>query len=358
MMRENLDQQITNNVPEFFFIWNLSSQQIIHLTQGMQSYARGRLSEESDYEQLMDFIHPDSRDEFEEILHSFSADDAYQDHDLMVNEEKYRAKWLNLKSFPVEDDQRKIVRIVVHISDVTKRKEELSALESLNEKNESVIHILAHDLKSPINNILMLADIIERQLVEGNLQKIDSIIRMVRESGENMGKLVESMLELMELSNSRLSADMHNTDLVPLVDNIMSSFRHRFATHGIQLEKQWTKPSVYARLDAERFSHVITNLLSNALKFTPPDGTVTVTISEQDDTVYLSVRDTGVGIPEDKQTEIFREFSSARKRGLHGEKSSGLGLSIVKKIVDLHQGEVTVESSPGAGTTFLVTLPQ
>ena len=357
-MSENLDQQITSNVPEFFFIWDLESQQIIHLTQGMQSYARGRLTEDSDYEQLLDFIHPDCRDDFENILHSFSADHAYQDHDLMVHEEKYRAKWLNLKSFPAEDQQGNITRIVTHISDVTKRKEELSALENLNEKNESVIHILAHDLKGPINNILMLMDIIDKQLTEGNEQKVRNMIRMVRESGENMSKLVGSMLELMELSSARLSAEMHNANLVSLVDNIMESFRYRFENYGIRLEKQWEQEAVYARLDAQRFAHVVTNLLSNALKFTPKGGTVTVAISGEGSTVYLSVSDTGVGIPKKKQSEVFQEFSSVRTRGLHGEKSTGLGLSIVKKIVDLHQGEISVESTPDEGTTFLIKLPQ
>ena len=357
-MKENLDQQITSNVPEFFFIWDLESQQIIHLTQGLREYARGELTEEPDYQRMLDFVHPDDRVRFEKILHSFSPDNAYQDHDLRVHEEKYRAKWLNLKSFPVDDDEGKIVRVVTHISDITQIKEELFSLEDLNEKNEVVIRILAHDLKSPLNNIFMLSDLSERNMKSGNHQQVLKMLGMIRETSKDMRMLIDSMLELMELTDSRLIPEIHNIDLVSLVANAMEKFATRFREYDITLNQQWPENAVYACLDAQKFQHIVTNLLSNALKFTPAGGQVTVEIIEQDKEVFLKVKDTGIGIPENKQKEIFHEFSKARQKGLHGEKSTGLGLSIVKKVVELHKGSIEVESEPDTGTTFIVRIPR
>ncbi|MEQ9437882.1 MAG: ATP-binding protein [Cyclobacteriaceae bacterium] len=357
-MHENLDQQITENVPEFFFIWDLASQKIIYLTQGLGDYARVELTEEPDYERMLDFVHPDYRTQFENILHSFSADHAHQDHDLQVHGEKYRAKWLNLQSFPIEDDDGQVIRIVVHISDVTQRKEKLSSLEELNEKNESVIRILAHDLKSPLNNIFMLSELAGKKMKGGDQQQVLNFLKMIREVSKDTSKLIESMLELLELTDSRLSAEMHKVDLVSLVANTLKSFAPRFQAHEVHLVQQWPEEPVHARLDAQKFQHVISNLISNALKFTPASGKVTVQIYQEKDRVLLKISDTGVGIPAEKQQEIFNEFSKARQRGLHGEKSSGLGLSIVKKIVELHQGEIRVDSTPKIGTTFTVVLPQ
>lgn len=357
-MKDSLDQQITNNVPEFFFIWDLASQQIIYLTQGLREYARNAFTEEPDYERMLDFVHPDDRKKFEEILRSFSTDNAHQDHDLRVNEDKYRAKWLNLKSFPILDEKGKTVRVVTHISDITQIKEEMSSLEDLNEKNEVVIRILAHDLKSPLNNIFMLANLSEKNIQSGDQQQVLKMLNMIRETSKDMRTLIESMLELMELTDSRLSPDMHNVDLVSLVANGVKNFAPRFQEYDISLNQQWPENAVHIRLDAQKFQHVVTNLLSNALKFTPTGGQVTVEISEKDKLVLLKVKDTGIGIPADRQQEIFNEFSKARQKGLHGEKSTGLGLSIVKKIVDLHRGNITVESKPKAGTTFIVEIPR
>ena len=356
-MQENLDQQITNNVPEFFFVWDLARQEIIHLTQGLRDYARVELTDSTDYERMLDFVHPDCRSDFEEILRGFSVAHAYQDHDLRVNEDKYRAKWLNLKSFPVENDQQEIVRVVAHISDVTERKEELSALEEMNDKNESIIRILAHDLKNPLSNIMMLSQLAEREVSGNNQPRALDFLKVIQETGSHMNALIGSMLELMELSDTRIDLDMHNTDLISQVNNNLQHFAAQFSQYSIKLVTEWPEEPIFVVLDAQKFQHVVNNLISNALKFTPPNGTVTVQISREGKRVLLAINDTGIGIPSDKHDEIFEEFSNARQRGLHGEKSTGLGLSIVKKIVELHQGEIRVDSTVGEGTTFTVILP-
>lgn len=357
-MDENLDKQITENVPEFFFIWDLATQKMIYMTHGHESFASVELQEQSIYGMMLDFVHPEHRKKFEEILHGFAADNAYQDHDLKVNDEKYSAQWLNLRSFPIENKRGEVYRIVAHISDVTQRKEQLNALEKLNEKNESIIRIMAHDLRNPLGNMIMLTELAENEIKHGDPQKSYSFLKMIREAGKNTHQMIDSMLELLELNGSQLPLDLKRINLNVLTENLLQSFTYSCKAYDLQLERQLPEKPVHVTLDAQKFCHVINNLLSNALKFTPRGGKITVQVEETEEHVVLSVRDTGIGIAQDKQEEIFNEFSKARQRGLHGEKSIGLGLSIAKKIVELHLGSIQVESCKGQGTTFTICMPK
>lgn len=355
-MYENLDKQITENVPEFFFIWDLITQKIIYLTHGHRDYAQGSLKEQSAYERMLDFVHPDHREKLEKMLHNLSADNAYQDHDLRVNDENYSAQWLNLRTFPIENEQGQISRIVAYISDVTDRKQQINALEELNEKNESLIRILAHDLKNPLNNMIMLSALAKKEFQKGAAAQGNTMLTMLEEASKNTSKLVESLLELLELRGSRFPLNLKKVDLIALVKNMVQYYVPQAEAYQIQLELQLPEKPVHVTLDAQKFRHVIDNLLSNALKFTPKAGRVIVKVEQNKEHVLLCISDTGIGIPQDKQKEIFQEFSRARQRGLHGEKSSGLGLSIAKKTVELHQGQIKVKSKQGEGSTFTIHL--
>ena len=358
MKTENFNRQIVKSVSQFFFIWDLIDHQIIYLTRGFRDYTHVKHIEQSEYHMMLDFVHPDQRADFEETLKNFSADQPYQDRDFKVNEEIYPARWFNLRSFPIQDKSGTVIRLVAHISDVTKRKEELARLEDLNEKNESIIRILAHDLKTPINQILALSELAEKDFQQGKPEDGYAMIRLIQEAGKSMDRLTISMLEQLELTHVRLSAKKQWVDLSSMAKEVMQHMAFQFGQHNIKLVQQWTEEPHLAYLDVQKFPHIITNLLSNALKFTPDGGTVTVRIDKDQEHLLLAVSDTGVGIPTDKQPDVFKEFVKVRKRGLRDEKSTGLGLSIVKKITDLHHGSVTVDSTLGIGSTFLVKIPQ
>lgn len=118
-----------------------------------------------------------------------------------------------------------------------------------------------------------------------------------------------------------------------------------------------TEP-VYANLDVNKFTQVLTNLVSNAIKFTPDGGEVTVQVEPYVGGFRIRVRDTGIGIPAAMLPRLFERFTPARRRGLRGEETIGLGLMLCKTIVEWHQGTLSVESTEGHGTTFIVDIPQ
>ena len=115
---------------------------------------------------------------------------------------------------------------------------------------------------------------------------------------------------------------------------------------------------IYLELDDFKFMQVINNLISNAIKFTPDGGEITVALEEKEDRVLIRVADTGIGIPEKFHATLFDKFTRARRTGIKGEPSVGLGMSIIKTIVEWHQGKIWFESRENKGTTFFIEVPK
>lgn len=134
-------------------------------------------------------------------------------------------------------------------------------------------------------------------------------------------------------------------------------FSAKAIEYTIALTTELPDQAVWICADGRVLKQVIDNLLSNAIKFTPAEGSVTVRLSKQDDHITLSVQDSGIDIPLEMQSQLFKKFTKARRLGIHAEKTSGLGLSIVKKIIDMHRGKIYVTSQEHQGSTFTVELP-
>ena len=115
---------------------------------------------------------------------------------------------------------------------------------------------------------------------------------------------------------------------------------------------------IYADVDEDKFLQVINNLIGNSMKFTPDGGTISINIEEKEQSVLIAVADTGVGIPERFHATLFDKFSEARRTGLKGEPSTGLGMSIIKTIVEWHEGRIWFESEENKGTTFYIEIPR
>ena len=168
-MITNLNKQIVDNEPEFFFIWDIGTQKIIHLADIYCENGAFKLRELTDHNRLANFFHPQDRNKFKAILRSFSTENALQDHDLRANHKKYEAKWLNLRSFLVEENQESGRQVVAHISNVTKCYEQLEALRKSSEWNLEIIYMLVHDLRNPLSSIQVLSN-----LAQSNIQEDDT----------------------------------------------------------------------------------------------------------------------------------------------------------------------------------------
>ena len=266
--------------------------------------------------------------------------------------------WCQVTSIRFPDgDQELGYTLLEDISD--RRGLELS-LKRLYDAQETILHLVTHDLKAPIGHIQLLTDLLERQVKAAKLPTDDvtdtaKYLDLIRQACATAYKLLQDVLLLGSLDAAPLKKQA--TDLGALLQERLTT--HELAAHerGVKLVLDLPPRTVEANLNADAFGRVVDNLVSNAMKFTPAGGGVTVGLRETASGVRLRVQDTGIGIPEVLQAELFEKFSAAARAGVRGETATGLGLFISRQIVLQHQGKLWVESREGEGACFFVELP-
>jgi signal transduction histidine kinase len=239
--------------------------------------------------------------------------------------------------------------------ELAKKNIELERLDAL--KNE-FLGMAAHDLRNPLSIIQAYSEFLLDEASEVlSAQHVD-FLSIIRSSSKFMRQLVDDLLDAAAIESGKLELDTQPTNLVKLVQRNVGLNRVLAEKKQIQLSFQCCDGEIPDLiLDQARVEQVLNNLISNAVKFSHPGSTVWIHISNQEDQVVIAVRDEGQGIPADELDKLFRWFGRTSVKGTSGEKSTGLGLVIIERIVQEHHGKIWVESQVGSGTTFYVSLP-
>ncbi len=230
-------------------------------------------------------------------------------------------------------------------------------LARLNELKNQFLGMAAHDLRNPLSVIIMYSQF----LLDGDLsaEQRDFLLK-INQMSEFMVNLVNDLLDVSAIESGRLTLDLWPTDLAALVSDNVARNRLLAARKQIEIALESALESAAAPrllLDAAKIEQVLDNLIGNAVKFSPPGSRVRVTLEQADNEARIAVQDQGPGIPPEEQARLFQPFGRGRSKGTGSEKSTGLGLMIVKRIVTAHGGRIWLESEPGAGATFFVALP-
>jgi two-component system sensor histidine kinase/response regulator len=230
--------------------------------------------------------------------------------------------------------------------------------ESLNRMKDQFIQMATHDLRNPLNVILGYASVINRLDVAGHDQALRAqAVTSIRESVEKMRKLVTDLLDLAQFE-TRSYLTMAPVPLGSFLEKCLEGLRVIAIQKNTELVYTPPPDDVAVRIDENYMARVIDNLVSNAIKYTPDGGRVKVTGRGDAESVTIEVTDTGLGIPDEDLPHIFDAFYRVRHGKQEEVEGSGLGLSIVKTIVEQHGGRVEVHSEPGHGSTFRVILPR
>jgi signal transduction histidine kinase len=184
------------------------------------------------------------------------------------------------------------------------------------------------------------------------------ILQNIYKNCENMINLVEDLLDVTAIQTGKLKLDRKDVDLNQFLADIYTNAQIWAEAKSIDVKLKLPSQLPTISFDPNRIEQVVNNLITNAIKFSYPETTVTISASETRDFVEISVEDEGQGIPEEDIEKIFSEFARARVRPTAGEKSTGLGLAIAKKMVDAHGGKIWVESEVDAGSKFTFSLPK
>ena len=230
-------------------------------------------------------------------------------------------------------------------------------LEIANKHKSQFLANMSHELRTPLNAILGYTELIQDNIYGEVPARIQEVLERLGKNGRHLLGLINAVLDLSKIEAGRLSLSLNDYSMGEVVQTVISSVEALAAEKKLDLHIKVPSDLSIARGDEQRIAQVLLNLLGNAIKFTD-QGKIQVEVSEDsDETLLVSVTDTGPGLSEADQKVIFDEFQQADDSNTREKGGSGLGLSISKKIVEMHGGRIWVESSEGKGSAFRFTLP-
>ena len=262
---------------------------------------------------------------------------------------------------PIRDNQGNLAGAVLVFQDISDRKQAEAALrqqlareQQLNQFQRQFIHTVSHEYRTPLSIIQASTFLIEANDSSGQFEKNRLNCQRIKQAVKYMVGLLEDVLTFGQAEAGQLILDPAPLDLKLFCQQIIEEYS-LIASNRSEIKWLSCGKGQTAYLDKKILQLIVRNLLTNALKYSPEQSPVYLTLTCEDDRLIVEVKDTGIGIPLADQPHIFNAFRRASNAGT--VRGSGMGLAIVKKAVDLHGGTISVESSLGVGTTFTVTLP-
>ena len=248
----------------------------------------------------------------------------------------------------------------MHRSLLTALSHERQAVDSLRELERvkgDFVATVSHELRTPLTNMIGYVELLEDGDVGELTAQQRAVANRVQRNGQRLLLLVEDLL-LSEIESRQMSMEPVRSDLRDTAQAAYDALGPLLATRALDVVLRLPDRSVSHVADPEQVERMLVNLLGNAVKFTPDGGRIELVVTDRQDSVEIVVLDTGMGIPDTEQDQLFTRFFRASTATAQAIQGTGLGLTIVRAIVDLHSGEISVSSSEGIGTTVSVSLPK
>ena len=244
--------------------------------------------------------------------------------------------------------------VAVVVTDLSLERAEHGLRES-NRLKDEFLATLSHELRTPLNVILGWT----RMLLQGQVSEATRrrALELVERNAQAQAQLVNDLVDMSRIISGKLPVELQPMPVVPVIEAALDNIRPAASARQLTLRAVWPSPGPWVLADATRLQQVFWNLLTNAVKFTPPGGSVTVSAQQAGDAVRIEIADTGIGIEPGFLAHVFDRFRQADSKTTRSYGGLGIGLAIVRDLVHLHGGQVTVESDgPHCGSTFIVTL--
>jgi PAS domain S-box-containing protein len=251
-----------------------------------------------------------------------------------------------VSSAPIFDARGRVVGGVDVIRDVSKERE-------IDEVKSALISTVSHELRTPLTLIHGFAELLVLRDMPAERQRSSAV--EILDASRRLARLIDDLLSVSRMESGRLVLDPRPLDLATVVERILSPFRAMAARHTLRTKLPANLPVVWG--DPDKVEQILTNLVGNAIKYSPGGGEVLVTVDVDGDTVQVSVRDQGIGMSPRDMGQLFEKFYRVDREEVRRAGGTGLGLYITKRLVEMHGGRLWAESWPGVGSVFRFTLP-
>lgn len=272
-------------------------------------------------------------------------------------------KELVFKSFhqPIWGLNNQIMEIIVIALDVTDEVAAKNKMKTALKTQEEIFSNVSHELKTPLNVIFstnqLMEFYLENNLLETNKWKLSKGINTIKQNCYRFIKLINNIVDLSKAEAGYLKLNLSNENIVQITEDIVQSVSEYVNRKGLNIIFDTNVEEKIIACDPEKIERIILNLISNAVKFIDIDGKIFVNMFDKNDTIEITVQDTGIGIAEKHLNNIFERFQQVDKSLSRNAEGSGIGLSLVKSIIEMHGGKISVKSTVGKGSTFKIELP-
>lgn len=302
---------------------------------------------------LLENVHPEDKIHAMHCYNELLEDRGFKKYVFRIlhgDDEKY----LKASVFSAEADEN----ITGIFEDFTVAQQNKIHIEQINARKNVTLEVLSHDLKEPLALIRMAATSIENRIADVKDDMVKNSLKFIADLCERNIKLVRSMVNHEFLKSSVVAIKKERADLVWELMDVVRFYNRSHLREVREFRFSSGQEKIYLFIDSMKFLQVINNLISNSIKFTPIGGIIEVHAEDRGDNVVIKVSDNGIGMPEEIRNNLFHQNRKILRKGLNGEESGGLGMGIIKDIVDLHNGRIWVVSEEGMGSEFFIELPK
>ncbi|WP_017414815.1 sensor histidine kinase [Clostridium tunisiense] len=352
MDSEEKFRQLAENIDGVFYI--REGEKITYVSPGYEKiFGRSCKDLYKDSWDYYSVIHPEDRHIINEAKGEKEIDKTYR-----IISADGKIKWIWTRTFWVEstgiEDKPRVLGISQDITTIKEAEREIERLRTEFFAN------LSHEFRTPLNLIFSSLQMLEFNLSNEkneNLRSFKNYIKIIKQNSFRLLRLISNLIDTTKMDAGHVDYCPENYDIVNYVEGICGSVAGFAQEKGIEVIFDTDCEEKVIAFDLDKMERIILNLLSNAIKFNTPDGKIEVQVETSRDKVQISVKDTGIGIPQDKLQDVFERFKQVNNRLTKISEGSGIGLSLVKSFVELHGGTIEVKSELEKGTEFIIILP-
>jgi two-component system sensor histidine kinase VicK len=339
---------------EIVFIYNIEKECFDHVNEAFTEITQIDSAALFNQPQLLfDVVHVEDREYIREKIKNLNNNKNLSVLTFRIIRADQQQRWIKFKVYPIVENGN-IVYITGIGEDDTVRRASLLSMEKINAWKNASLEIVSHDLRGPIGTIKMLASVINRKLPDH--PEIHKLATMIEEIAKRNIDLIKVLLSKETFESHEVQIRKERLDVVWEINQALEMYVKVQNDIKRAITFTYSHKKVFAELDSLKFLQIVNNLVSNAIKFTEENGQIKVHVEKLEDAFLFTVQDNGIGIPKHLQPGLFKKYTEAGRDGLKGEESVGLGMWIIKSLVEEHQGTIWFETKERLGTTFYVKI--
>ncbi len=342
------DTQSQENIQAVFWMTDTQSQQILYVSKAYETiWQKSCENLYHNYSNWLDAIHPEDRSRVElELVEQVKT--SQYDKKYRIIRPDGSIRWIRDRAFPIKNEVGEMVRIAGIAEDITEQ-------QKIEQMKSEFIGIVSHELRTPLTSIRAAMGLLNSGIYAQKPDKSKRMIEIAAIESERLVRLVNDILDLERLESGRAVLEKTTCEAADLIEQAVAGVQAIAKQQNITFNIHPSDVQVWAAADA--IIQTLTNLLGNALKFSPANSNITLNAQLQTDRVLFQIMDQGRGIPADKLEAIFGRFQQVDASDSRTKGGTGLGLAICRSIIEQHGGQIWVQSTVGVGSTFFFTLP-